>query len=296
MCDEILSAHYGNRRVKSRASNNFPGPPGERSKRMPSTCRRFHDAPGCALTHSPSFPRSRAFEPPPRIVVMLRRAARALAASAASAAPRPAPRTFSSSSARATTVLCVRKDDEVVLMADGQVTLGSHVVKPNVKKVRRLQAGVIGGFAGATADAFTLFERLEMKLEEHPGQLTRAAVELAKAWRNDKYLRRLEATMVVADKDHTFQITGGGDVIEPHDGVIAIGSGGPVANAAARALVDVPGMDAAAIAMKAMNIAADTCVYTNHNFVIETLPGPAGGEGEEEKEAGEKKPTEKKSK
>jgi ATP-dependent HslUV protease subunit HslV len=227
---------------------------------------------------------------------MLRRAARALAASAANAAPRPAPRTFSSSSARATTVLCVRKDDEVVLMADGQVTLGSHVVKPNVKKVRRLQAGVIGGFAGATADAFTLFERLEMKLEEHPGQLTRAAVELAKAWRNDKYLRRLEATMVVADKDHTFQITGGGDVIEPHDGVIAIGSGGPVANAAARALVDVPGMDAAAIAMKAMNIAADTCVYTNHNFVIETLPGPAGGEGEEEKEAGEKKPTEKKSK
>ena len=179
----------------------------------------------------------------------------------------------------------MRKDDEVVLMADGQVTLGSHVVKPNVKKVRRLQAGVIGGFAGATADAFTLFERLEMKLEEHPGQLTRAAVELAKAWRNDKYLRRLEATMVVADKDHTFQITGGGDVIEPHDGVIAIGSGGPVANAAARALVDVPGMDAAA-----------TCVYTNHNFVIETLPGPAGGEGEEEKEAGEKKPTEKKSK
>ena len=166
-------------------------------------------------------------------------------------------------------------------MADGQVTLGSQVIKPNVKKVRRLQNGVVGGFAGATADAFTLFERLEMKLEEYPGQLTRAAVELAKAWRNDKYLRRLEATMVVADKDHTFQITGGGDVIEPHDGVIGIGSGGPFATAAARALVDIPGLDAMAIAKKSMNIAADTCVYTNHNFIIETIPG------NEEKEEGD---------
>ena len=201
---------------------------------------------------------------------MLRRAVSRLAASAARGAPG---RTFSSSSAHATTVLCVRKDGEVVLMADGQVTLGSQVVKPNVTKVRRLQPGVIGGFAGATADAFTLFERLEMKLEEHPGQLTRAAVELAKAWRNDKYLRRLEATMVVADATHTFQITGGGDVIEPHDGVIGIGSGGPFATAAARALIDVPGMDAKAIALKSMRIAADTCVYTNHNFVVEALPG-----------------------
>lgn len=204
---------------------------------------------------------------------MLRRVAKQLAAASVAARPGGAPsaRTFTSSSARATTVLCVRKDGDVVLMADGQVTLGSQVVKPNVKKVRRLQAGVIGGFAGATADAFTLFERLEMKLEEHPGQLTRAAVELAKAWRNDKYLRRLEATMVVADKHHTFQITGGGDVIEPHDGVIGIGSGGPYATAAARALVDIDELDALAIAKKAMNIAADTCVYTNHNFIIESI-------------------------
>lgn len=161
---------------------------------------------------------------------------------------------------------------QVVIMGDGQVTLGSQVMKPNVKKVRRLGNGVVGGFAGATADAFTLFERLEMKLEEHPGQLTRAAVELAKAWRNDKYLRRLEATMVVADKDHTFQITGGGDVIEPHDGVIGIGSGGSFAVAAARALIDIEGLDAMAIAQKSMNIAADACVYTNHTFVIETIP------------------------
>lgn len=165
-------------------------------------------------------------------------------------------------------------------MADGQVTLGSQVIKPNVKKVRRLPRGVVGGFAGATADAFTLFERLEMKLEEHPGQLTRAAVELAKAWRNDKYLRRLEATMVVADAEHIFQITGGGDVIEPHEGIVGIGSGGPFATAAARALMDVPGMSAADICRKAMTIAADTCVYTNHNFIIESI-GPnddAGGD------------------
>mmetsp|Transcript_19551 Transcript_19551/g.48351 ORF Transcript_19551/g.48351 Transcript_19551/m.48351 type:complete len:269 (-) Transcript_19551:175-981(-) len=180
-------------------------------------------------------------------------------------------RSFTSSAAHATTVLCVRKDGEVVIMADGQVTQGSQVMKPNVIKVRRLQSGVVGGFAGATADAFTLFERLEMKLEEHPGQLTRAAVELAKAWRSDKYLRRLEATMVVADKDHTFQITGGGDVIEPHDGVLGIGSGGPFATAAARALIDLPGFDALTIARKAMNIAADTCVYTNHNFITEVV-------------------------
>ena len=217
---------------------------------------------------------------------MLRRAAKQLAtcafdaATSRGAAASSTSRTFSSSAAHATTVLCVRKDGEVVVMADGQVTLGSQVIKPNVRKVRRLPRGVVGGFAGATADAFTLFERLEMKLEEHPGQLTRAAVELAKAWRNDKYLRRLEATMVVADKHHTFQITGGGDVIEPHDGVIGIGSGGPYATAAARALVDIDGMDAMTVAKKAMNIAADTCVYTNHNFIIESI-GPnddAGGD------------------
>ena len=246
---------------------------------------------------------------------------------------------------------------QVVIIGDGQVTAGSQIVKPNVKKVRRMQSGVIGGFAGSTADAFTLFERLEMKLEEHPGewrqvlvmfanrtaravhcsphqlsellvythflhfsaaplnflsaaegkesypirctyvlfskkqksnsqfpvprstgQLIRAAVELAKAWRSDKYLRRLEATMVVADKDHTFQIHGNGDVIEPHDGVTAIGSGGHFAVAASRALIDIAGMDALTIAKKAMNIAADSCVYTNHNFTIETLDGSTGAE------------------
>jgi ATP-dependent HslUV protease subunit HslV len=179
--------------------------------------------------------------------------------------------TFAGHGVKATTVLCVRKDGQVVLMADGQVTMGSEIVKPNVKKVRVIQPGVIGGFAGATADAFTLFERLENKLEEHPGQLMRAAVELAKAWRTDKFLRKLEATMIVADKDSAFQITGSGDVLEPHDGVIGIGSGGSYALAAARALVDVPGMTAYDVAKKAMTIAADTCVYTNHNFTYQII-------------------------
>jgi ATP-dependent HslUV protease subunit HslV len=179
----------------------------------------------------------------------------------------------SSAEVKATTVLCVRKDGTTVVMADGQVTMGSEIVKPNVKKVRVIQPGVVGGFAGATADAFTLFERLEAKLEEHPGQLTRACVELAKAWRTDKFLRKLEATMIVADKDSSFQITGSGDVLEPHDGVIGIGSGGSYALAAARALVDVPGMSAYDIAKKAMTIAADTCVYTNHNFTHQIIGG-----------------------
>jgi len=172
-----------------------------------------------------------------------------------------------------TTVLCVRKDGQVVIMADGQVTRGAEIVKPNVKKCRVLQEGaVIGGFAGATADAFTLFDRLENKMEEHPGQLTRAAVELAKNWRNDKYLRKLDAVMVVADAEVSLTITGGGDVLEPHDNIIGIGSGGPYALAAARALIDIPGMSAMDIASKAMKIAADTCVYTNTNFTIETIP------------------------
>jgi len=233
-----------------------------------------------------------------QVPTMLRRVAKQLAAASTSARHVGAlsSRTFMSSSARATTVLCVRKDGEVVLMADGQVTLGSQVVKPNVKKVRRLSAGVIGGFAGATADAFTLFERLEMKLEEHPGQLTRAAVELAKAWRNDKYLRRLEATMVVADSEHIFQITGGGDVIEPHEGIIGIGSGGPFATAAARALIDIPGMTASQICLKAMTIAADTCVYTNHNFVTETVGFDAAKPDETGDEAGKAKDAETKEK
>jgi ATP-dependent HslUV protease subunit HslV len=182
-------------------------------------------------------------------------------------------RPLSSSAHHATTVLCVRKDGQTVVMADGQVTMGSEIVKPNVKKVRVIQPGVVGGFAGATADAFTLFERLETKLEEHPGQLTRACVELAKAWRTDKFLRKLEATMIVADKDSSFQITGSGDVLEPHDGVIGIGSGGSYALAAARALLDSPGMSAYDIAKKAMTIAADTCVYTNHNFTHQIIGG-----------------------
>jgi len=193
---------------------------------------------------------------------------------------------FAGHGIKATTVLCVRKDGQVVLMADGQVTMGSEIVKPNVKKVRVIQPGVIGGFAGATADAFTLFERLENKLEEHPGELTRAAVELAKAWRNDKFLRKLEATMIVADKTCSFQITGSGDVLEPHDGVIGIGSGGSYALAAARALVDVPGLTAYDVAKKAMTIAADTCVYTNHNFTYQIINADgttSSGEGGESK-------------
>lgn len=236
-------------------------------------------------------------------------------------APAPAPDTAST---YPSLTHCMAK---VVVIADGQVTRGSEVVKPNVRKVRRLGGGAaIGGFAGATADAFTLWERLEQQLEAHPGQLTRAAVELAKAWRSDKFLRRLDATMVVADGRQSLTITGGGDVLEPHDGVLAVGSGAPYALAAARALVTAgpPGMDALAIgawfyvlfsflpgdptspcrsppslthpfspsphpfhpaAKHAMNIAADACIYTNHNFVIETMestadtPGDGGGGG-----------------
>ena len=185
----------------------------------------------------------------------------------------------------ATTVLCVRKDGVTTIMADGQVTMGSEIVKPNVKKVRVIEPGVVGGFAGATADAFTLFERLEQQLEAHPGQLTRACVELAKQWRTDKFLRKLEATMIVADKDSSFQITGSGDVLEPHDGVIGIGSGGSYALAAARALVDVPGMTSFEIAKKAMTIAADTCVYTNHNFTYQIIGGDGATTSAEEKES-----------
>jgi len=170
-----------------------------------------------------------------------------------------------------TTILSVRKGDKVVVAGDGQVSLGQTVIKANAKKVRRLGDGsVIGGFAGATADAFTLFERLEAKLERHPGQLLRAAVELAKDWRTDRYLRRLEAMMVVADPKVTLILTGTGDVLEPADGVAAIGSGGNYALAAARALIDGD-LDAEAIARKAMAIAAEICVYTNTNVVLEAL-------------------------
>ena len=172
-----------------------------------------------------------------------------------------------------TTILCVRKANQVVLAGDGQVSLGQTVIKSNARKVRRLGNGsIIGGFAGSTADAFTLFERLEAKLEQYPGQLTRACVELAKDWRTDRYLRRLEAMMAVADTSVSLVLTGTGDVLEPEDGLIGIGSGGNYALSAARALIDIDGLDAEAIARKAMKIAADICVYTNTNLVIEKLP------------------------
>ena len=170
-----------------------------------------------------------------------------------------------------TTILSVRKGDRVVIAGDGQVSLGQTVIKGNARKVRPLGTGqVIGGFAGATADAMTLFERLESKLEQYPSQLTRACVEMAKDWRTDRYLRRLEAMMIVADKSVTLVLTGTGDVLEPENGIIAIGSGGNYALAAARALAD-SALDAETIARKAMAIAADICVYTNHNLTVETL-------------------------
>ena len=170
-----------------------------------------------------------------------------------------------------TTILTVRKGADVVVAGDGQVSLGDTVVKANATKVRRLGGGnVIGGFAGATADAFTLFERLEEKLERHPGQLTRACVELAKDWRSDRYLRRLEAMMIVADKEVSLIISGTGDVLEPEDGVAGIGSGGNYALSAARALIDQD-LDAEAIARKAMAIAADICIYTNTNLTVESI-------------------------
>ncbi|MBI5164322.1 MAG: ATP-dependent protease subunit HslV [Magnetospirillum sp.] len=171
-----------------------------------------------------------------------------------------------------TTILCVRKGAQVVLAGDGQVSLGQTVIKANARKVRRIGGGtILVGFAGATADAFTLLERLEGKLEKHPGQLTRACVELAKDWRTDRYLRRLEAMMAVADKDVSLVLTGQGDVLEPEDGLIGIGSGGNYALAAARALIDIEGLEAEAIARKAMAVAAGICVYTNTNIVVESL-------------------------
>jgi len=171
-----------------------------------------------------------------------------------------------------TTIVSVRKDNKVVIAGDGQVSLGPTVIKAKAKKVRPLGNGsVIAGFAGATADAFTLLERLETKLEQHPGQLTRACVDLAKDWRTDRYLRRLEAMMAVADQNVSLVLTGTGDVLEPDTGLIGIGSGGPYALAAAQALIDLEGLDAEAIARKAMDIAASICVYTNTNLTIESL-------------------------
>ena len=174
-----------------------------------------------------------------------------------------------------TTILCVRRDGQVAMAGDGQVTMGQTVMKGNARKVRRIgdakSGNVIAGFAGATADAFTLLERLEAKLERFPGQLERACVELAKDWRTDRYLRRLEAMMAVADKDRSFTLTGNGDVLEPEDGVIAIGSGGNYALAAARALLTIDRLGAEEIARRAMKIASEICVYTNDSVIVETL-------------------------
>jgi ATP-dependent HslUV protease, peptidase subunit HslV len=172
-----------------------------------------------------------------------------------------------------TTILSLRKGGTVVVAGDGQVSMGETIVKSNAKKVRRLAGGsVIAGFAGTTADAITLFERLEAKLEQYSGQLTRACVELAKDWRTDRYLRRLEAMMAVADKEVSLILSGNGDVLEPEDGIIGIGSGGGYALAASRALIDVDGLDAEAIARRAMAVAAQICIYTNDKLTLEKLP------------------------
>ncbi|MGZ8362284.1 MAG: ATP-dependent protease subunit HslV [Caulobacteraceae bacterium] len=170
-----------------------------------------------------------------------------------------------------TTILAVKKDGVTVIAGDGQVSMGQTIVKGNARKVRRLADGkVIAGFAGATADAFTLIERLEAKIEQHPGQLARACVELAKDWRMDKYLQKLEAMLICADAEAVFTVTGAGDVLEPEFGVAAVGSGGAFALAAARALYDLD-LSAEEIARKAMSIAADICVYTNRSLTLETV-------------------------
>jgi ATP-dependent HslUV protease subunit HslV len=173
---------------------------------------------------------------------------------------------------RGTTILSVRRNGKVVIGGDGQVSLGNTVMKGNARKVRRLyQDKVVAGFAGGTADAFTLFERFEAKLEKHQGNLVRSAVELAKDWRTDRVLRRLEALLAVADSEHSLIITGNGDVIEPEDDLIAIGSGGPFAQAAASALLRNTEMEAVDIVKQGLGIAADICIYTNHNLTIEEL-------------------------
>ena len=172
-----------------------------------------------------------------------------------------------------TTIIGIRKDGQIVIAGDGQASMGNTIMKSNVKKVRRLGSdeSVIAGFAGSSADAFALFERLESKLDQYKGQLKRACVELAKDWRTDRYLRRLEAMMIVADKDVSLLLTGTGDVIETDDGILAIGSGGPFANSAAKALTKNTKMNAKEIALESLKIAADICVYTNHNIVVEEI-------------------------
>ena len=174
---------------------------------------------------------------------------------------------------KSTTIIGIRKDNLVVIAGDGQASLGSTIMKANVKKVRRLgtENSVIAGFAGSTADAFALFERLESKLDQYKNQLKRACVELAKDWRTDRYLRRLEAMMIVADKDISLLLSGTGDVIESDDGILAIGSGGPYANSAAKALIKKTSLNAKEVAIESLNIAADICIYTNHNIVTEVI-------------------------
>ena len=174
---------------------------------------------------------------------------------------------------KATTIIGIRKNNQVVVAGDGQASMGNTIMKANVKKVRRLGSknSVIAGFAGATADAFALFERLESKLEQYKNQLKRSCVELAKDWRTDKYLRRLEAMMIVADKDVSLLLSGTGDVIETDDGILGIGSGGPYAISAAKALMKNTSFDAEKIALESLNVAADVCVYTNHNIILEKI-------------------------
>lgn len=173
-----------------------------------------------------------------------------------------------------TTILCVRKNGKIAIASDGQVTVGNTVLKHNARKIRKMYNDkILAGFAGATADAFTLFEKFEAKLESYRGNITRAAVELAKDWRTDRILRKLEALLLVADEEHTFIISGNGDVIEPEGGMAAIGSGGPYAQAAARALYENTELPAVDIVKKAMDIAGDICIYTNKNISIEELNG-----------------------
>ena len=175
---------------------------------------------------------------------------------------------------KGTTILCVRKNGKVAIAGDGQVTLGNTVMKHNAKKIRKMyDDNILSGFAGATADAFTLFEKFEAKLESYSGNITRAAVELAKEWRTDKMLRRLEALLVVADKEHSFIISGTGDVLEPEDGIAAIGSGGPYAQSAAKALLDNTQMDPREIVEEAMKITSKICIYTNEEINVEELDG-----------------------
>ena len=174
---------------------------------------------------------------------------------------------------KSTTIIGIRKDNLVVIAGDGQVSLGNTIMKANVKKIRKLGTNnsVVSGFAGSTADSFALFERLETKLDQYKNQLKRSCVELAKDWRTDRYLRKLEAMMIVADKEVSLLLSGTGDVIESDDGILAIGSGGPYANSAAKALIIHTSMNAKEIATESLNIAADICIYTNHNIVSETI-------------------------